>query len=663
VTGSNGKSTTAWRTLCFYDQTNPPVNQFNLTSMPSCDRDNDGGWSFTVRMYDQAAFSSVKDRQQVILFARDWYGDTNSLYTNNISFNAATHSILCPSSLDRFPTGASIFVKGSANNDGVYSVQTGGVATAIVVNEKLVDESAGASITISIFQGVVETSLGPIQYRENILCEGWIDTESMHFDPNGAYVDFTVQPMSYWLNQMTEYILGIDDVDSASTDWIHVNHLFWDFGLFVVLYWHSTLCFISDYYPTGDTRPVLGMSEQEGSIWAQLKSSAWNNILAILCCNRYGQLYAFIPPELIPSGSRSGIPVVMTVTTNDTELGKLDLAREPQPKTAFLAGAGGEYAWGSSGIATERLAYSPGASYKEFGISDTLPQIVVTDQAQLNSLNSLYISRANNTYPNIPLSLAQNNRFVDCAPAQYLYIDLAAANNPRGVEFASNIIPKTVSLNFDVKLGTISCIVTAYAETFEDLVVTGVIPAPTPPTTPTLPPIPLPIYPPVPWMNLPGNGIKGALTINGGWDLIEIIAGQSTCALAAFTKDNDSSFADTSYFSYDPVTNKVTVLKDCFYQVVADATDTLHNGTSGSLGLLSLQILVTFAAGGTRTIRSQTVVINGNINYIISGPMMQQGRAGDLIDAAFFGVPISPATVEPQGSGSGTGRLQFLVVG
>ena len=88
VTGSNGKSTTGWRTVTAHDKTHPPINQFNLTSPPTCDRDNDGGWNFVVRMYDQAAFSSVKDRQQVILFSRDWYGDQTSLYTDNISFDA-----------------------------------------------------------------------------------------------------------------------------------------------------------------------------------------------------------------------------------------------------------------------------------------------------------------------------------------------------------------------------------------------------------------------------------------------------------------------------------------------------------------------------------------------------------------------------------------------
>ena len=71
---ANGKTSVGWRTLVVYDQTHPPVSDFQLTKSPTADR-NGTGWSFEVKLYDSAAFASVKDRQQVILFSRDWYGD------------------------------------------------------------------------------------------------------------------------------------------------------------------------------------------------------------------------------------------------------------------------------------------------------------------------------------------------------------------------------------------------------------------------------------------------------------------------------------------------------------------------------------------------------------------------------------------------------------
>ena len=634
LTATNGKTTRAWRTLVAYDLTHPPVNQFNLTQMPTCDRDNDGGWSFTVRMYDQAAIATVKDRQQVILFARDWYRDQTNIYRSDFTFDAATKTISAAMGLDLFATGATILIQGSAHNDGIYSVATGGNPTALVVGEKLVDEAPGAGIYIYLYQAVQELSLGPIQYRENIICEGWISKESMHYDPNGAYVDFTVQGMAYWLNQETMFMLGIEDDDSASDDWHKVYHLFWDFALFSVLYWQTTLCFISDYFPTGDTRAIPAISEQEGSIWAQLKSSAWNNLLALLCCNRYGQLYAFIPPELVPSTDRSSIPVVMTVTTNDTELGKLDLERDPQPKTGFLAGAGVAYAWGSGGIGTAVMAYSPGQTYKQFGISDTLPQIVVPDQAALNEANALYIARANNNYPNVPLSLAQNNRFIDCAPAQFLYIDRIAADNPRGIEFASNVIPRVVSLQYDKKLGFISCVVTAYAETFEDLVVTGSVPAPTPPGIITLPPIPLPTYPPLPWATMPGSGLIAMLAMVGTYEIYYV----DDPGVWAGKSNNDFtakiSYNIAPYFTWSNVGDSfyVTCLQAGVYFVHLHAEGTLTDAT-----LLSKELRTDIqqyrGASLVDTIGYQNISMPGSlsVNGYCDSSVLFAVNAGDTI--------------------------------
>src|SRR5208337_1104108 len=205
ITGANGKTTTAWRTIVAFDQANPAVNQFNLQQSPQGDLDK-GGWDFTVRMYDQAAFANVKDRQQVILFARDFY----------------------------------------TNAEGQ----------------------------------ITEISLGPIAGKENIICEGWIDKQSLHYDPNGAYVEFTVEGLAFWLDAGAQYILGIKDVDSAATDWIYIQHATFDFALFTLLYWQFTLCFIADFYPTGDTRPIPYISEPQDTLWKQIKDSAWNNILA-----------------------------------------------------------------------------------------------------------------------------------------------------------------------------------------------------------------------------------------------------------------------------------------------------------------------------------------------------------------------------------------------
>lgn len=74
VTASNGKSTTAYRYIWVFNTANPPFENFEFVS---CSGDvSQGGWSFTVRAWEDADQTLIRDRSKVILFARDWYGAT-----------------------------------------------------------------------------------------------------------------------------------------------------------------------------------------------------------------------------------------------------------------------------------------------------------------------------------------------------------------------------------------------------------------------------------------------------------------------------------------------------------------------------------------------------------------------------------------------------------
>jgi hypothetical protein len=75
ATSAQGKSATGHRSINVTDANTPAVTAFELTSSPSWDWER-GGWEFGLRMWDQAAIASVRDRQKVILFARNFYNGT-----------------------------------------------------------------------------------------------------------------------------------------------------------------------------------------------------------------------------------------------------------------------------------------------------------------------------------------------------------------------------------------------------------------------------------------------------------------------------------------------------------------------------------------------------------------------------------------------------------
>lgn len=79
-----------------------------------------------------------------------WVIQASTYNASTISFDQATKQIRdTTGGLKRFISGMRIQVSGSASNNGYYTVATGGLVSPITVNEALVNEVVGASVTIS----------------------------------------------------------------------------------------------------------------------------------------------------------------------------------------------------------------------------------------------------------------------------------------------------------------------------------------------------------------------------------------------------------------------------------------------------------------------------------------------------------------------------------
>ncbi len=112
--------------------------------------------------------------------------------------------------------------------------------------------------------GSTEQSIGPIPGRENIIASGWIDGDSIEWNPEQGSVTFTVQGPAWWLDQMVTFPLGMDNVTSAPTDWLHYKNLTMDAFCWRLLHWHSTATTVIDVKLSGDTRLASGLNSPWG---------------------------------------------------------------------------------------------------------------------------------------------------------------------------------------------------------------------------------------------------------------------------------------------------------------------------------------------------------------------------------------------------------------
>ena len=424
LTAANGYTTTGYAYVQVFDYgANLPINQFDLTSTIKGAR-TQGGWSFSVRMYSQADFSSIVDRAEVCLFARDFYGST-------------------------------------------------------------------------------EVSIGPITGRENIIAIGWIDGESIVEDPDGSYIDFTVEGLGPWLKKMIGFPMGILNATTPATAWTEWFNLTVDDSLYHLFFWQTTIIPAVDVFLTNDTRnSAQQYAPGQTTISDQINYLLKNTILGDACSDRFNRLFCEIDEQLTPPASRSVIPSVMTLQYYDWR-DQLPITRIPVPVTSQVNLSGVAIAFPNNPLAYFSLA--PGHDALRWGNYKSMTSILLSDQASSNQLAAMQLAWDNHQLEFTP-DLAGNNRMVDIVPHQFVSIVVATTDVPRGFSYSGHIIVREVSMSFDQSGKNDSNFLqiswTAENETFPGNSSNGDVPVSNTPSTlgiPSLPALPLlPIITPTP---------------------------------------------------------------------------------------------------------------------------------------------------------------------
>jgi hypothetical protein len=390
LTAANGKTFFGVRYVFIWDADNlPPRAKINE---PRQDADA-GGWEFEITLLDECDLDTIRDHALVILFAEDYYGDTNQ-------------------------------------------------------------------------------SIGPLVGCENVLVEGWIGKESIDWDPDQGVVKFTGYGAHYWFQKIAAYPDGVRIVPDTPTAWTQIKRLTVNKGLWHFLRWRTTATRVMDVFLTDNTFYTAEVSSLAQNLWEQIIEMAFLQIFARPGVNAHNQLYIEVHPQLVPEDDRDW-PTVMDITKEDWT-GTISFDRETVEEVAQVSLSG--ISVNQNGKGTAYFALSTGHTYGRFGNIETQDRLLVSTQAQTNELCGLYYGWRNNPFKDIPISLAANNRLIDCFPRQKCTITINPEDTPRGISYDGGLIPISVSFIQDDESGYVHTEVSFEAETFAALAVNGDIP-------------------------------------------------------------------------------------------------------------------------------------------------------------------------------------------
>jgi hypothetical protein len=385
--------TTGHRVVAVYNDANPLLTMLTLDQ---CRGDVDeGGWSFQVTMYAQAALPGIVDRAKVFLGTQDYYG-------------------------------------GSAAN------------------------------------------LGPDAGYENLIAVGWIDGQTIEYNPEQSTIQFTVDGPAYWLNQIMSWPAGIIDVTTAPTNWNQYENFTTDAFYWHIIRWRSTASEIMDCFPSGDTVRMVGSTAPWGTVWGQITQVGQSRRLIQPYSDRYGRVFYMPPSKFVLKSLRFLIPVSMEVTKLDwrdtVEIQRQTVQQVAYQDTTAMTWDGATpngYRAGAWGTAAGRFgAYQNTTELYVSANTSGSYGALFGQQSGTNKLAGLLLAAANNPLPSVTVPLLGNNRFIDIAPNQFFTLSIAASDNPRGFTMVSqNMVPNQVSYTWDSESGMLVCDIVAEGAT------------------------------------------------------------------------------------------------------------------------------------------------------------------------------------------------------
>jgi len=362
--------------------------------------------------------------------------------------------------------------------------------------------------------GDTKQSIGGYPGRENIKLRGWIVEEStkVDFDQKGQrYVEFEIVTLDGIMKARNAFPCTVEDarntpgtVDGTEcTDWYKMYRLQIDRAAYYLIKWHTTLMQMTDINILGDNTNIAAQDFPSASIYRQLDDYSASVCIGRVLSDKQSSIFIDRDVQCRIGGQRSSIVELMKLDKDSHLREGITFPRKQVAPVKFVEVAGVHWD-GRTG--TAYIGQAPGRCPKQDG-QDLFKKGLAFEELSEANFTAGYVLDEANTWKGIPIKLQGNFSFLDIAPQAWLTMDVAAADNKRGIEWMDEkLIVRSVELKYDSKASTLLTDTKIDTEATGTTGVTGDYTSP--------PEIPAP--PGTPSWKIPGwNGIAYLGTENG----------------------------------------------------------------------------------------------------------------------------------------------------
>ncbi len=272
--------------------------------------------------------------------------------------------------------------------------------------------------------GADRVSIGGERYREHIVCAGYIRRGTTKKGWAAGTVEFEIESVSGVMENLWQIAGGLETTAGTPGGWHVLKDLTYNVAAHHLLTQHSTLAQVADCYLNLPTYSIEYVDLIDGSLAEELRQVC-APVRGRMGCSAQGALYLEPHPQLQALAARSQ---AFVLTTDPADLrDDIDLGDEGHEKQVSQVDFVGEDA-----NADPVFALAPATPWPS-GRSERVDGVRVDDQVQANECAGLFEGYRNNVFGDVVLNWRGNYRVFDVFPAEPIAVNLAAAENPRGI--------------------------------------------------------------------------------------------------------------------------------------------------------------------------------------------------------------------------------------
>jgi len=414
--------------------------------------------------------------------------------------------------------------------------------------------------------------------RHNIRCVGWIVDETVRKNPDSGDVTFSVQGLSGLMKSRQNFSVALDYKSDSPSKWYELKELDTERAIHHYLYWHSTVCEMTDVRVPSVFRAGFPSAYKikfqdfaRGSLWGAL-SRLCEEAFYVCGSDRASCLWIDFNLQCLESAYRAGVTNVMLLTHSDWE-GSLEIHRKTEPSVSIVDFEGMAF---DGTTVTPIISIAPGEAPAYMGSPKPSKRHILDPdgdwQAKANLLAGLKYAELNNEFPDITFRCMGDYSISDIVPREYFTLTLVAADTKRGIEWtAQNLIVQQMEERYNHEAGTCAVSFSFAKATLGTAGVTGDYPPAEPPTPPDNPP-PTPIPPPTPGLGKWAEKVYVATTDLGVFYTANFVddtsspAGVPTWTAVSTGLDLDKECLGFRGDPFDPSGRQYCLMEDALYR-------------------------------------------------------------------------------------------------